>query len=324
MKKILLVYLSFSVSQIFSQDTFSIVAVDSTTGEVGSAGASCLEAPVPPQGCLIISDVIPGLGAAHTQALWNSYNQQNVHGWMVQHVYSPQYILSEVNLADWDGDSTIRQYGIAMFDINGHPQTAAFTGTGCFNYKNHNLGTYYSVQGNILLGQQILDSIESKFLQTNGTLADKLMAALQGANIAGADTRCMSEGVPSQSSFIRVAKPTDSDTTLYLDLRVISRPFGMSPIDSLQTLFNAWKLFHQNSIDEIAKDGMKIFPNPASEIFTVRFSTNRKRELQIFDEVGNLMMNRECFTTCTIDVKTFPNGVYFLKSGNAIQKIVVQ
>ena len=43
-------------------DTFSIVAVDLETGEVGSAGASCIS------GSIIISDVHPGLGAIHTQS----------------------------------------------------------------------------------------------------------------------------------------------------------------------------------------------------------------------------------------------------------------
>src|SRR4051812_23790764 len=122
----LILFFSFILSAN-AQDTFSIVAVDSVTGEVGSAGATCLQAPNPPQGALIISDIIPGLGAAHTQAQWNQFNQSNVHDLMLLH-YSPRQILSEVNIADWDGDSTIRQYGIALFDTLGHVQTAAYTG----------------------------------------------------------------------------------------------------------------------------------------------------------------------------------------------------
>ena len=64
MKKILIL---FSLSQILlSDDTFSIVAVDTMTGQVGSAGASCI------QGSIIISDIHPGLGAIHTQSYWNA------------------------------------------------------------------------------------------------------------------------------------------------------------------------------------------------------------------------------------------------------------
>ncbi|SVC36246.1 uncharacterized protein METZ01_LOCUS289100, partial [marine metagenome] len=53
------------ISESYSQDTFSIVAVDPVTQEVGSAGASCIN------GSIIISDVHPGIGAVHTQSYWN-------------------------------------------------------------------------------------------------------------------------------------------------------------------------------------------------------------------------------------------------------------
>lgn len=49
------------------------------------------------------------------------------------------------------------------------------------------------------MGQEILDSIESRFLNTPGSLADRLMAALQGAKVIGADTRC---GIHNTSSNI--------------------------------------------------------------------------------------------------------------------------
>ena len=60
----------------------------------------------------------------------------------------------------------------------------------CFDYKNHIIGDHYAIQGNILLGQSILDSMESRFLNTSGSLSEKLMASLQGAKVIGADTRC--------------------------------------------------------------------------------------------------------------------------------------
>ncbi len=306
-----------------AQDTFSIVAVDSATGEVGSAGATCLQAPNPPQGALIISDIIPGIGAAHTQAQWNQYNQSNMHDLMLQH-FSPHEILSQVNISDWDGDSTIRQYGIAMLDTLGDIQTGAYTGVNCFDYKNHNLGSYYSVQGNILLGQYILDSIESKFLHTSGSLADKLMAALQGANVPGADSRCLNEGVPAQSSFIRVAKPADTDSTLYLHLVVKSRPNGMSPIDSLQTLFNLWKLTHPSSVDEIKEDEVKIYPNPATEVCNLKFTMLTKKTVEILDVTGRTVFRTYAFANCQLSTANWETGIYFIRIDNRVHKLVVQ
>ncbi|HOI32111.1 MAG TPA: hypothetical protein PLC47_05045, partial [Bacteroidales bacterium] len=60
-----------------AQDTFSIVAVDTITGEVGSAGASCLDNSAITGGAVIISDIIPGRGAIHTHSYWVSANQIN-------------------------------------------------------------------------------------------------------------------------------------------------------------------------------------------------------------------------------------------------------
>ena len=56
---------------LLSNDTFSIVAVDTLTGQIGSAGASCIP------GSIIISDIHPGLGAIHTQSYWNASNQDS-------------------------------------------------------------------------------------------------------------------------------------------------------------------------------------------------------------------------------------------------------
>ena len=229
-----------------AQDTFSIIAVDSVTGEVGSAGASCVGYIIPtyPHGAQIISYVLPGTGAIHTQAAWDATNQQNATTRMLAGD-SPAQIISFVTLNDAGGNSSTRQYGVV--DLNsGHPRSAGFTGVNCINYKNHITGPGYSIQGNILFGQQVLDSIETRFLNTPGSLAVKLMSALQGAKILGADTRCASHNTSSLSSFIRVAQTGDTAGNFYLDLYMaypngIIGALAVDPIDSLQTLFDTWQ-----------------------------------------------------------------------------------
>ena len=96
----LLLFAFFLVSSLQSQDTFSIVAIDTITGEIGSAGASCIDETAITGGAIIISDVLPGRGAIHTQSYWNATNQQNAHNRMVEGM-SPQEII------DWlvDNDS---------------------------------------------------------------------------------------------------------------------------------------------------------------------------------------------------------------------------
>jgi uncharacterized Ntn-hydrolase superfamily protein len=86
--------------------------------------------------------------------------------------------------------------------------------------------------------------MERAFLRTEGTLADKLMAALQGAKRIGADSRCAPKGVSCLSAFIRVAKPADTDANygkLSLDINIDPAPEGVDPIDLLQKEFDSWK-----------------------------------------------------------------------------------
>jgi len=246
-KMVMLSFLLFAGQNLFSQDTFSIVAIDSLTGEIGSAGASCVGSSSSyPYGAQILSDVIPGIGAIHTQAAWHSTNQQRAHAWMMQGL-SPQQIIDSLVANDVGNNPYIRQYGIVDYN-SGHPRSAAYTGSNCMDYKNHTARLNYSVQGNILMGQAILDSIEARFLNTPGTLADRLMAALQGAKVIGADTRCGIHNTSSQSSFLRVATLNNQPDSLYLDLHMaypqnLSGIYPVDPIDSLQTLYDAWKIY---------------------------------------------------------------------------------
>ena len=231
MKKLQYFLLILLITETLSQDTFSIVAVDPQTQEVGSAGASCIN------GSIIISDVHPGIGAVHTQSYWNSTNQNNASDLMDQG-YTPDEIIEYLVENDAQGNPSIRQYGVV--DLVDGGRSAAFTGENCYDYKNHILGPTYSIQGNILLGQEVLDSMEVNFLNTSGSLASRLIAAMQGAKIPGADTRCLSSGISSLSAFIRVAQPNNLEDSLYLHLNVNNTQPGIDPIDTLQDLFDDW------------------------------------------------------------------------------------
>ncbi len=223
-----------------AQDTFSIVAIDTVTGEIGSAGASCLDANVTPGGVFIISDIVAGRGAIHTQSFYLPGNQQNARARLLAGD-SPQQLLAWLQANDVQGDASQRQYGIVAFEPQGGVEAAAFTGANCLDYKGQRVGANYAIQGNILLGPQILDSMEAAFLTTPGSLADRLMAAMQGANVPGADSRCLAEGVSSQSAFLRVARPSDPDGAAFLDLLVDQTPFGVEPIEVLAQAYAAWE-----------------------------------------------------------------------------------
>jgi uncharacterized Ntn-hydrolase superfamily protein len=320
---ILLAFLLFTLHTT-AQDTFSIIAIDTITGEIGSAGASCLDNNQFPGsgGAVIISDILPGKGAIHTQSYWLAQNQANARLKM-QEGLAPADILIWLRQNDPEGafGALKRQYGIVDLDTQGHPRAAAFTGSSCLNYKNHKTGPNYSIQGNILLGPQILDSIEAHFLSSTGTLADRLMFALQGANVPGADSRCLNNGTSSLSAFLRVAKPDDSDDNLFLDLNVPSLPAGMEPIDSLQVLYDQWAASVLSGEPETFR--IRIFPNPAEGQFSVVWDGS-VGVLQLFNLTGQLMMKSPLIKGENRFSPEMPTGLFLAQITAGNQTVLTQ
>ncbi|MCI5080906.1 MAG: DUF1028 domain-containing protein [Saprospiraceae bacterium] len=267
-----------------AQDTFSIVAVDSETGEVGSAGATCLDTQQEGLAAIIISDVLPGRGAIHTQSYWNTANQANARQKMEEGL-SPEELMAYLQANDVQFNATVRQYGAVDFDENGQPRAAAFTGSNCLDEKGHRVGDHYAIQGNILLDEWILDSMQAAFLEAEGSLAERLMAAMQGANVAGADSRCLNEGVSSRSAFLRVARPDDAEDNLFLDLNIPFTPFGEEPIDALQAQFDAWQSTNQTELDRL-QTRIQVFPNPSDADVQLYIESALKLELSIYATNG--------------------------------------
>jgi len=340
MKKLLLSFSVFLVASfVIAQDTFSIVAVDATTGEVGSAGASCIDN----SGCggcggvIIISNLVPGRGAINAQAtvcIPNS-NLNNGIGWMLNG-HSPTEILDSLlaNDACVFGDTSTRQYGIVDIDSLGNPRSKAFTGLGAMNAKYHIEGPNYSIQGNILLDSTILNPMEAAFLSAEGDLACRLMAALQGANVPGADSRCLAEGTSSQSAFIRVAQPGDTTGTFSLNLNVSETPFGVEPIDSLQSLFDAVTSCPPLSLNETEqlRFNVRVYPNPNEGNCTVEmYSDGTGLEWKLADVNGKVIMSETSATFSgykkqELQMQNLSAGTYFLEvkvGNNSITKRII-
>jgi uncharacterized Ntn-hydrolase superfamily protein len=320
----IIVIIFLTTLNAFAQDTFSICAVDPVSGQVGSAGATCISSSA--TSAIIISDVHPGVGVIHTQASYLSINQVRARGYM-NLGWTPQQIVDSIVAHDWQSNPSIRQYGVVTLDSGG--RSAAYTGINCMDYKNHITGPTYSIQGNILLGQQILDSIQSRFLNTNGNLACKLMAALQGAKVVGADSRCAPNGISTFSAFIRVANPNDSAGHFFLDLTVNTYPNHIEPIDTLQTLFDIWGGCAASFIPtEKGNDIIKYFPDPVSDLLHLE-SPDEIHSIQIFNFNGKQVRTILPVTKTmpVVDMSGLEPGIYFIRmglenSGSAHIKIV--
>ena len=327
MSRVVAIFFLLSISNIFSQHTFSIVAVDTLTGEIGSAGATCGDSIIWPgtAGAYIISDILPGVGAIHTQALWIASNQVNARIQM-QQGSSPNQIISWLVAHDVQNNPQSRQYGIVDYQ-NGSSQSAAFTGTSCYDYKNHILGPNYAIQGNILLGQQILDSMEYYFLNTSGCLPEKLMAAMNGAKVVGADTRCMVEGTSSLSAFLRMALPTDSYNNLFLDINVAGTAPNVEPIDVLENKYNLWKNSHISYCDSVSntkitpRKEIEIHPNPTNDLITIS-NIEEAKSIELFSLNGQFL---ETVKSNTVSLRNYPKGIYILKVTlkNSVKEIKV-
>ncbi len=232
------IFITLTLLSKASFATFSIVAVDPVTGEIGSAGATCIGAE---DGAIVISDIVLGTGAIHTQSFYSPTNQNNARDRM-EAGDTPQQIMDWLFINDVDNDSSDRQY-IAVDLNNGSPRSAGFTGPACFTEFIDVSGPNYAIAGNILISESVVTDMETAFLNAQGSLSDRLMAALQAAKRVGADSRCASFDISSASAFIRVARPCDKNSdvgNLPLDLNVwISDGNNIfEPIDELQIQYD--------------------------------------------------------------------------------------
>ena len=203
--------------------TFSIVAFDSATGDLGVAVQSKFFA---------VGSVVPwakaGVGAIATQASGNTtYGPRGLD--LLATGRSVAATLDSL-LANDPGRET-RQVGIV--DAKGN--AIAHTGKECQNWAGHRSGRGYTVQGNILAGEAVVVAMERGYLAAPpGPLGGRLIAALEAGQEAGGDSRGM------QSAALLVVRAQGGYggfNDRYCDLRVDDHT---SPIAELKRLYTLW------------------------------------------------------------------------------------
>ena len=157
--------------------TFSIVAVDRETGEIGVGVQSKIVG---------VGAIGPwaraGVGAIATQAAANV--RYGPVGLLMMEVGTTPEQTIEM-LTGQDPGKAVRQVGI----VSASGETATFTGEECNGWAGGKTGDGYAVQGNILTGEAVVDAMAKAYEETDGLLAERLLAALEAGQEAGGDKR---------------------------------------------------------------------------------------------------------------------------------------
>lgn len=235
--------------------TFSIVARDTKTGEIGVAVQSHWFA---------VGQSVPwaeaGVGAVATQSFIDPTYGARGLTLMRQGKQADEAL---VQLLMEDPARNVRQ--VAMIDAKG--DAAAWTGVKCIppagdivgqqgmatrSLKLPNapqdgsvhIGARFSVQANLMSNDRIWPAMAEAFQATEGDLADRMLAALDAAQAAGGDIR------GRQSAALIVVKGTRSETPWkdrVFDLRVDDANYPLKELRRLVTLQRAYN--HMNAGD---------------------------------------------------------------------------
>lgn len=189
--------------------TFSIVASDPDAGEVGVAVASRFFA---------VGSVVPyaegDVGAVATQASANvSFGPRGLK--LLASGASPGEVVTILMRSE--PASNGRQFGLVSAD----GESATYTGPECLPWAGGRAGPNYAVQGNILTGEDVVIAMETAFLETEGTLAERMYAAMLAGDAKGGDSR------GKQSASLMVSKPGTGyggNNDRAIDIRVDDHP----------------------------------------------------------------------------------------------------
>jgi len=218
--------------------TWSIVAVDPRTREVGAAGASCI------LGAEVIAIVVPDRGAAVAQAMTNPESRPRLRDALAERT-PPDEAIGAVTSRWFDSFigvplAELRQYGLVSLVAPESP--AHFTGGWTAGWSGAETAPGVSVQGNTLRGPGVVAEALAAFRGEGAgctpRLADRLVAALVAGAEAGGDKRCAAE-LAALSAFVRVARPDDPADEPHLRL-VRNRP-GQPPWSLWQEIRNGMR-----------------------------------------------------------------------------------
>lgn len=215
-------------------NTYSIVAYDETTGEMGVAVQSHWFSVGS-----IVTWAEAGVGAIATQSFVNPAFGPDGLALLKQGLSAKEVV---EKLIESDEGRDVRQ--LAIVDANGNAY--AYTGKKCLDAAGQIIGDGFSVQANMMDKATVWPAMEKAYLNTKGPLEDKLMAALKAAENEGGDVR------GKQSAAILVVKK-ESTGKLWedrkVDLRIEDHPTPIAEMERLLRIHKAYEHMNQGDVD---------------------------------------------------------------------------
>ena len=204
----LLALLTVAPSPAFA--TWSVIAVDRSTGRVVIASATCVD-----QNDEFLKGVqavvVPGKGVAACQAgVDNTHQNQMLVFQELQKGTDPKAI---IELLSTDPAFQSRQFGILDLQGRRGGHSGLTNGFVSQDVQGQVPGTevFYSIQGNILRPGLVVPNAVQAFINTNGAITDRVMAAMEAADGSGGDSRCTCPPWPTDGS--KPAIPCDGKTS---------------------------------------------------------------------------------------------------------------
>ncbi len=268
-KSVLLVILLVSLhTQALA--TWSVIAVDRKTGQIVIASATCVPQQAfsgfPSKGLKDIQAIIiPGVGVAAAQSnVDRTRTLQKLIADELNRGTDPGRIIDMLKAQDQNHPS--RQYGIV--DLKGRQAgySGAANGKQSLDRQGRLEGTevYFSIQGNILSGDDVVEEAVKAFKLAKGNLADRVMAAMEAADSRGGDRRCNCNTPPdppapcdnktAHVAYLVVADKNDkmggglNDGNYYLEIQVTDQDIqpdeNDNPVKTLRMRYNRWVKDH--------------------------------------------------------------------------------
>ncbi len=202
--------------------TFSIVAMDTLTGEFGVGVASRV---------LDVGYIVPwgepGTGAVATQAQTNALF--GPEGLEILRTGATA-VETVDSLLENDPEREVRQLGV----VDAFGGSASFTGSETMDWAGSLTGPGYAIQGNILTGPEVVWEMERAYLDEKGSLGHRLLAALLAGDAAGGDSR----GRQSAAMVVyREDGGYQGSSDLLVDIRVAD---SEDPLGDLERIFSKW------------------------------------------------------------------------------------